>query len=761
MPDRQRMHIEVRGTVQGVGFRPFVYRHATALDLAGWVGNSPQGLTVEAEGPPDRLAALISAIRKAPAHAAVASLHQIELPPQRERGFAIRDSLVAGPPSAEVLPDLATCADCLAEMRDPANRRYRYPFINCTECGPRYSILEALPYDRVRTSMRAFPMCVACSAEYGDPRDRRFHAEPNACPACGPKVALWDAEGRVLESGDMALRAAAVAIRTGRVVAVKGIGGFHLVVDARNQDAVARLRAAKRRPEKPFAVMFPHMPALRAACRVGAAEEALLIGPARPIVLLRRNASPGEDSIAPAVAPGSARLGAFLPYAPPHHLLLDEVGFPVVATSGNSADEPIVTDEQEALARLCGIADLLLVHDRGIVRPIDDSIAQVVCGEAQLLRRARGYAPAPVRVADVGAGVMAVGAHLKATVALTRGNDVILSQHIGDLDTLAAREAHARCVDDLARLHDAVPRLAASDLHPDYASTSEATDTDLPVVAVQHHVAHVAACLAENGVRPPALGIAFDGSGYGLDRTIWGGEFLRVDRGRWHRAAHLRQFSLPGGEAAVREPRRAALGLLFAAFGEAAFDMTELAPVAAFSEAGRRVLRRMLIQGVNAPVCSSVGRLFDAFASLCGLCQRASYEGQAAAAFEWVAETDRGARIYALPVREAAGRPLIVDWEPALRMAISDLHTGVPAGAISAALHRGLAAAIAAVAMRLDADHVALTGGCFQNVRLTEAAVAALRAAGREPLWHRRVPPNDGGIALGQAVWAAWQEGRS
>ncbi len=753
---RRRLRVVVRGAVQGVGFRPFVYRQATALDLAGWVGNSAEGVTVEAEGDPGRIATLIQTIRESPpTNAFIAGIETCEIEPLGDDPFLIRASEALGARSAEILPDLATCEDCLRELFDPHDRRYLYPFINCTHCGPRYSIVEDIPYDRIRTSMRHFPMCSACRAEYESPADRRFHAEPNACPDCGPRLALWDAAGGAIARDRAALGVAATALRQGRIVAVKGIGGFHLLVDARDEAAVRRLRRRKGREDKPFAVMFPSLAELGASCEVGPVEEALLAGAARPIVLLRRSGGP----VAPSAAPGNPWLGALLSYTPLHHLLMRELGFPVVATSGNLSGEPIVYLEAEAVARLGGIADLFLVHDRPIVRPIDDSVARIVCGRELILRRARGYAPSSIAVADAPPDILAVGGHLKATVALTRADGAVISQHLGDLETIAARAAHASAVTDASRLFGAAPRLVVRDLHPDYASSRAAEAMGLPVVAVQHHVAHVAACMAEHGLAPPLLGVAWDGAGYGPDGTVWGGEFLLVTQAGWRRVAHLRRFRLPGGEAAAREPRRAALGLLYEAFGEDALAMTDLAPVAAFSAAERAVLRVMLARGANAPLCSSAGRLFDAFAALCGVRQISSYEGQAAAELEWAAEECAAGPGYEFAIRQAKDpSPMIVDWQPALAAALADLRAQAAAGAISAALHRGLAAAIVAIARRVGEKRVVLTGGCFQNARLTEAAVAALREAGFDPVWHRQAPPNDGGIALGQAAWAGWRE---
>jgi hydrogenase maturation protein HypF len=743
--------------VQGVGFRPFVYRHANDLGLAGWVLNSSDGVVVEAEGHPADVAALVRRIGdEPPPNASIVSIETREIVVSHERNFAIRSSEGAGIRTVEILPDIATCSDCLAELIDPGDRRYLYPFINCTQCGPRYSIIENIPYDRARTSMRHFPMCAACRAEYEDPGDRRFHAEPNACPDCGPRLSLWSGAGETLARDHAALLAAAEAVRKGRIVAIKGVGGFHLVADARDGDVVRRLRERKRRADKPFAVMFPTLDAAYRSCRMSAAEEALLTGPARPIVLLRRR----DELIAPEVAPGNPWLGALLPYAPLHHLLMRELGFPVIATSGNLSEEPIAIDEREALERLGDIADLFLVHDRPIVRAVDDSVARVVDGRELLLRRSRGYAPASIAIDGMPEGILAVGAHLKSTVALSRPGRVILSQHIGDLETTAARAAHARIVSDCERLHSMRPRQVVRDLHPDYASSRAAEETALPATGVQHHLAHVVACMAEHGVAPPVLGVAWDGAGLGADGTIWGGEFLLVTPTGWRRVAHLRPFRLPGGEIAMREPRRSALGLLHTAFGADAFGMTDLPPVAEFSSSELSVLHEMLDRGLNAPITSSAGRLFDAFSALSGLRQRASFEGQAAAELEWSADGAADVSPYEVILREGGSSrtPMELDWQPALETALTDIRAGVAPGAISAALHSGLGNGIAAVAARIGEQRVALTGGCFQNLRLTECTLAALRAAGHDAFFHRRVPPNDGGIALGQAVWAAWSQ---
>jgi hydrogenase maturation protein HypF len=758
-PACARFVIRVRGAVQGVGFRPFVHRQATGLGLAGWVANSAEGVLIEAEGERGGLNALVDAIRNsAPRHATVTQIQVAEARPLGETTFAIRPSARGGSRAAQVLPDLAPCEACLAELFDPSDRRRGYPFINCTQCGPRFSIIEDLPYDRMRTTMRRFEMCRACAAEYVDPSSRRFHAEPIACPDCGPRLALWDRAGGVLAQDHEALKLAIVAIDQGQILAIKGVGGFHLLVDARNEAAVRRLRARKRRPDKPFAVMFPGIEALEQNCAVSPAERALLTGPERPIVLLGRSGA----SVADGVAPANPLVGAILPYSPLHHLLMRALGFAVVATSGNLSDEPIAIDECEAVERLGEIADLFLVHDRPIVRPAEDSVARIVCDRPLMLRRARGYAPAPVRVEGMSAGVLGLGGHLKTTVALSVEGGVVLWPHVGDLATHQARSAHGRAAEDIARLHAVRPRIVACDLHPDYASTKMAETFGAPVAPVQHHLAHVVACMADNGAAAPLLGVAWDGAGYGSDATIWGGEFIRIAEDGWRRVAHLRPFRLPGGEAAAREPRRAAIGLLYAAFGDEALTMDDLAPVAAFTVAERRTLGAVLTRGVNAPFCSSIGRLFDAVAALAGLRQRASFEGQAASELEWASGEYACGRRYDFAIESSATDEgvLVVDWRPALLALLADVRAGVAMGQISQALHNGLAAAIVDVAVRVGERRVALTGGCFQNAYLTEAAVAGLSEAGFEPLWHRSIPPNDGGLALGQAVWAAWSAGR-
>lgn len=753
----ERRHIIVGGAVQGVGFRPYVYRLACAESLAGWVRNDPAGVVIEVEGPRVRLDRFAQRLRaEAPSLAGIADVRATTVGAIGEPGFRVRRSDAVGRPAAVVLPDVATCPACRAEIFDPTQRRYRYPFTNCTDCGPRFTIVDRLPYDRAHTSMAGFPMCPACRAEYEDPADRRFHAQPIACPACGPRVSLVDGAGRLLDEGDAAMRAAARALLRGRVVAARGLGGFHLLLDAADDDAVQRLRRAKARDHKPFALLYADVAAVRRDCDVDPAEVDLLTSPAAPIVLLRRRP---DAAIAASVAPEHPLLGVMLPSTPLHHLLLADVGRPLVATSGNVADETICIGNDEARQRLAGMADLFLLHDRPIRRHADDSIVRLVAGRPLVLRRGRGFAPWPLPAPRVGRDAVAYGGQIKGAAAVATRGRVVLGQHVGDLEHPAAQDTLARVVDDLQRLHglESEP-LRLCDTHPDYDSTRLArrAGTCLPV---QHHVAHVHACLLDNGLLPPALGVAFDGAGLGFDGQIWGGEFLRVlPGGAVERVAHLRRFRLPGGDAAAREPRRAALGVLHELRGERLWEEHDLPPVSATPAAQRDLWRRMLADGVRSPWTTSVGRLFDAVASLAGLRQLNDYEGQAAMAVEFGAggggESDTG-QPYAFPLTDG-----VVDWAPAVDTLLADLRAECDRSVVLHRFHAGLAAAVVDVATRYGGDlPVLLTGGCFQNRLLTELCVAALRQAGRLPVWHRTIPPNDGGLALGQ-IAAAAAEGR-
>jgi hydrogenase maturation protein HypF len=749
----------IRGAVQGVGFRPFVYRLAAELGLSGWVNNTASGVLIEVEGARDRLEQFLLRVeREKPAISFIQSLESSFADAAGYTSFEIRESHGAEQKTALVLPDIATCPECLGEIFDPQNRRFGYAFTNCTNCGPRYTIMESLPYDRARTTMKRFTMCAECAREYGDPANRRFHAQPNACPECGPQLELWSMAGETLARRESALEAAAEAIRQGNIVGVKGLGGFHLMVDARNEDAVRRLRERKHREEKPFALMFPAEAEVLRECELTALEGRLLRSVESPIVLVRRQ-SAEVSALAASVAPGNPMLGVMLPYTPLHHLLMRALGFPVVATSGNLSDEPICTDEREAPERLQNIADLLLVHDRPILRHVDDSIVRVMAGREMVMRRARGFAPLPVLLKEDMPALLGVGAHQKNTVALAVGRQVFLSQHIGDLETVEASAAFERVVQSLQGLYEVVPEALACDLHPNYISTEYAQRVCAQPIGVQHHYAHVLACMAENELKAPVLGVAWDGSGWGPDGTVWGGEFLKIDECGYMRMARLRPLRLAGGERAVREPRRCGLGMLFEALGEPAFARAELLPVQAFSAAERKIVAAMLRRGLNSPWTSSAGRLFDAMASLIGLRQVARYEGQAAMELEWLAtrSDDRGVYGFALTGPANDGAPAELDWAPMLRGVLADQARGAKQEAIARRFHNTLAEMIARVAGLEPAVPVALSGGCFQNRLLTELTVARLEADGVKVYWHQRVPPNDGGIALGQVVAAARQ----
>lgn len=743
-----RAHVAVRGAVQGVGFRPFVYRLAQTLRLAGWVSNTAAGVIVEVEGSEPLVREFLCRLEdEKPAIAIVQSLETTFLEPAGHVGFEIRESS-GGEKQALVMPDLATCPECVADIFDHDNRRYRYPFTNCTNCGPRFSIIAALPYDRASTTMRSFVMCDACAHEYDDPSNRRFHAQPNACPTCGPQLALWDSDGRTLATRDAALQAGVEALREGRILAIKGIGGFHLMVDARNDEAVGELRRRKHREEKPFALMVPSLDVAVQLCDASPVERRLLRSPECPIVLLSKR--PLAVGISETVAPRNPTLGLMLPGTPLHHLLLRELAFPVVATSANLSEEPICTDEHEAVDRLRGIADLLLVHDRPILRHVDDSIVREVSGREMLLRRARGFAPLPVSVGRELAPVLAVGGHQKNTIAVSLGSQVFVSQHIGDLETEGAHRAFRSVIDALQSLYELTPDSVASDLHPDYLSSQYASSLPMSQVRVQHHHAHALACMAENRLRPPALAITWDGSGMGTDGTVWGGEILLVHDQAFRRVAHLRPFTLPGNAKAVREPRRVALALLYEMLGERAFEL-DLPSLHSFSDSERSMLKTMLPKRVNSPVTTSMGRLFDAFASLLGVRHVASFEGQAAMELEFALAHAKEDNSYPYATHDDHGT-LVLDWAPAVRavLAQADHHVATA----SARFHNMLVDMAMDVVARIGEEHVVLTGGCFQNRYLTERMVSRLRGAGYRAYWHQRVPPNDGGIALGQVIAA-------
>ncbi len=742
-----RRRYSVGGLVQGVGFRPFVYRLAHELGLSGSVRNTAAGAAIEVEGSHEAVSAFAWRLASdLPSAARILLMEATDLAPVGLSGFTIEASTRDAAPSASVLPDLATCAECTAEIADPAERRYRYPFTNCTNCGPRFTIVQRLPYDRANTTMAGFAMCDACRAEYEDPTDRRFHAQPIACPHCGPQVALWEPDGRETACGDEAVKGAVKALRDGRIVAVKGLGGFHLMCGADDDDAIGRLRAAKHREEKPLALMCRDMAAASALATIDAAEAAALMSSASPIVLLRaRTPSP----ISPLVAPGNPYLGIMLAYTPLHRILVGDFGGPLLATSGNRSDEPICTDEREALDRLAGLADLFLVHNRPIARHVDDSIVAVVAGREIVMRRSRGLAPLPVPMPGLSRPTLAVGAHLKNAVALGASGMAYTGQHIGDLDTPQSLRAFHRSVADMPALYEQPVDAVACDLHPDYASTRYAETAPCEVVQVQHHHAHVLSCMAENDLRGDVLGFAWDGTGMGLDGTAWGGEALIASERGFCRFAALKPFPLPGGDAAARQPWRSALGLLVAAVGpDHAYAAMPALPHG-IDASQLRVLALRARSGDGSPLTSAMGRLFDGVSFLAGGRSVAHFEGQAAMEFEWAADRS-AAGAYDLPLGGDDGPVHWIDWRPLVAATQGDRAAGMPLGAISMRFHRALADMAARVVVASGLRRVAVSGGCFQNRLLLELVIDAVEAVGATVYTHHHVPPNDGGIALGQ-----------
>ncbi len=757
---RVRRRLVVRGIVQGVGFRPFVYGLAVRHQLAGFVGNDSQGVFIEVEGPPDAIDAFIGELRAHPPPlASIESIASEALPPKGETAFVIVASAQQAGASTSISPDVAICADCLRELFDPSDRRYRYPFINCTNCGPRFTIIRDIPYDRAQTTMASFAMCPRCAAEYHDPTNRRFHAQPNACPDCGPRV-WFERPGQAVVWDDAAIRAAQDALRAGQIVAMRGIGGFHLACDATSDAALQALRARKGRVDKPFALMVRDLDAARALAEVSDAEAELLTSPARPIVLLRRRP---DARVSPLVAPGNGYLGLMLPYSPLHYLLLDGLAQPLVMTSGNLSDEPICKDNEEARARLAGLADAFLFHNREIHIHCDDSVMRVLDGAPLPIRRSRGYASFPVRLPRPAPMLVAAGGELKATFCITRDQNAYLSQHIGDMENLETLRAYERAVDHFVRLFRLRPEAVVCDLHPGYLTTQWAerfaASHGLPLFKVQHHHAHIAACLAEHGFDPDerVIGVSFDGTGYGIDGAIWGGEVLIADCRAFQRAAHLKYTPLPGGDAGIKRPYRVALAHLWAAGIPWEAD---LPCVAACPPDEQRVLRRQLERRLNSPLTSSAGRLFDAVAALIGVRQVITYEAQAAIELEALCDQDEAGR-YPFTIEDAD--VLVLDPAPMLRAIVDDLRAGVRRESIAAKVHNTLAKIIVEVSIllreRSRVKVVALSGGVFQNVTLLRQARAQLQAAGFRVLTHQAVPPNDGGLALGQAVVGACMSG--
>lgn len=740
-----RVGVRVEGVVQGVGFRPYVHGLANRFGLSGRVGNDTAGVFMEIEGAEQAVSEFLATLpAQAPPLAVIEHVRTHSLAPTGEPGFHIVSSHAAGRRDTLISADTATCDDCLREMADPTDRRFEYPFTNCTNCGPRFTIVRDVPYDRPLTTMAPFEMCPACSREYHDPADRRFHAQPVCCPACGPGLRLIDASGAELPGEPIA--AAAELLRAGAVLAVKGLGGFHVAALAADAVATAELRARKHREDKPFAVMVADLDGARQLCEIDPVGERVLAGRRRPVVLLPRRP---DAPVAPAVAPGNRNLGLMLPYTPLHHLLLREIAAPIVLTSGNISDEPIAYQDDDARQRLTGIADAYLTHNRAIHMRTDDSVVRVFRGAELPVRRSRGYAPEPLTLAQpIPCPILGCGAELKSTFCLARGRHAFMSHHIGDLENYETLRSFTEGVEHFRRLFDITPEIVAHDLHPEYLSTKYAVDlADVELVGVQHHHAHIASCLADNGEAGPVLGVAFDGTGYGSDGTLWGGEFLLADLTGFQRMAHLVPVPLPGGAAAIRQPWRMAAAYLGSAAPQDLIQRNAKHWDAVLAMAARKV---------NSPMTSSAGRLFDVVAAILGIRDSINYEGQAAVELEQRADlTELGS--YSATISE--GSPLQVHGVDLVRAVMADLRAGVAPEAIATRFHHGLADTIVRVCLMLrditGVDVAALSGGVFQNVLLLERTVATLENAGFRVLTHCRVPPNDAGISLGQVAVAA------
>jgi len=751
--------ISVRGIVQGVGFRPFVYGLAVKHNLKGWVYNTSEDVRIEVEGEAEAIEQFERELEtKAPPLAHIENVTIEYHPPLGYKNFEIRHSQAQAGKYQLISPDVATCQACLGELLNPEDRRYRYPFTNCTNCGPRFTIIEDMPYDRPKTTMRYFQMCPQCQAEYDNPLDRRFHAQPNACPKCGPQVELVDNQGNLVTKSN-SIAAASQLLKEGKIVAIKGLGGFLLACDATNDTVVKTLRQRKKRSSKPFAIMVATVDEAKRHCYVSPEEENLLTSPQSPIVLMRWRE---DSSVSREVAPNLRFLGIMLPYTPLHHILLRDTGLPLVMTSGNLSEEPIARDNDEALRRLSGIADYFLIHNRDIYSRYDDSVAIVERGTSQLIRRARSYAPYPIRLSFEARQVLGCGAEEKNTFCLTKDNYAFLSQHIGDMENMETLEHFDSTISLYKRLFHVEPEIIAHDLHPDYLATKyarELGESGIKLIPVQHHHAHIASCLADNGLESPVIGVAFDGTGMGADGNIWGGEFLVADYRNFRRVGHLEYLPLPGGDAAIKRPRRTAIGYILTLLGENALNH-DLPVIREADDMEIEVIKRQIERKINSPLSSSMGRLFDAISALLGIRGEIDYEGQAAVELEMAAyEEDDAHAQESYPYRIVEDEGVrVVRLRDLLSAVMADLHQGISKGRISVKFHNTVAQMINEmchlIADETGIKQVALSGGVFQNRLLLRKTVSFLESSGFQVFTHRQVPCNDGGISLGQAVIA-------
>jgi len=752
---RKRIRYLFSGIVQGVGFRPFIYRMAVKNSLTGWVQNRPEGVTVEVEGNPEALATFLACVKnELPPLAHITKLESSEIEIQNDNVFQIISSISEGHADVHITPDAATCPECLQELFDSGNRRFHYPFTNCTNCGPRLTIINAIPYDRANTSMSCFELCEQCRSEYENPADRRFHAEPNACPVCGPHLKLLDAEGRFVQTDDP-VRTAIELLVSGHVLAIKGLGGFHLSVDAGSDDAVKKLRSRKYREEKPLAIMARDIHLARQIVEISREEEILLTSPQRPIVLLKKINS---GLISNGIAPDVPNLGIMLPYTPLHHILLEKHFTALVMTSANQVDEPICIGNREALERLQGIADYFLVHNRDILVRCDDSIAFVAAGKPQLLRRSRGYVPQPLPLRDANPSILALGGQLKTTQCILKERFAFISPHIGDMETPQARDFFHESIALMKRITESDPQIIACDYHPAYYSTHAAQELPAEkIIRVQHHHAHIISCMADNQIEGKVIGLSMDGTGYGPDGNAWGGEFLIADETGFERFGHLQYTALPGGEKAIHEPWRISASLLKTAYGPSWIEIA--AKLGLNPDKKLLELIDKIIEGkINSPLSSGLGRLFDGVAALLGVHRQVSFEGQAAMQLEMLA-TGFPAEAYPFEILHSNDKPRILNITPMMKALVADMEAGQDVIKIAASFHQTLINAFVSMAdaMRKETGltRVVLSGGCFQNKILLEGAIDKLKNADFEVYSHRQVPANDGGISLGQAIIAS------
>lgn len=750
---KQRYQITVQGRVQGVGFRPFVAVTAIKLNLSGWVRNIRQSVLIEIEGGAADLQAFLSQLQEqAPALSKIAQLNKKQLDCQNDSGFNILASTGQNDGEVNISPDSGICKACQNELFAKNNRRYRYPFISCTQCGPRYSILKALPFDRCNTTLNAFPMCAACLQEYQNPEDRRFHAQGINCQHCGPQISYVNLQGETIAEKESALSLVISALQAGKIIAVKGLTGFHIIADASNNNAVLRLRKRKQRPVKPFAVMYANLSMLAADCIVTEKEKALLCGAIAPIVLLEKKQI--NQSVSPAIAPNNPYLGVMLPYTPVHQLLCRAVDKPLLVTSANRSGEPVCSDNNEALEQLQNLVDGFLMHDREIYQGLDDSIVKFVNNEPMLLRRARGYVPDYLPLATEQPATLALGGQLKNSIALSKGKRLYLSQYIGDLENVAAVARHKKVKNIMQELFAVKAEIVACDLHPDYVTTQLAEETDMPVISVQHHTAHLYAAMIEHQISEPAFGVVWDGNGYGEDGTLWGGEFLAVDTDKTQRLATFLPFKLPGGSAAIKEPMRVALALLYELYSDDIISAERVSALSPLTYSTRKQLLKMIANNINSPLTSSAGRLFDAVSSLLNLVQINSFEGEAAMRLQFAAQTSTDEGVYPISI-DFSLTPNIIDWRPMLSAIIDDISNAVPSAMIAKRFHNTAATIILKIAQHYSVTQVLLTGGCFQNSLLIETTSELLQKQRIEVLWHKKLPANDAGICVGQARAAA------